>query len=255
MRITRPRATKISQITIDSDLNLGAYSLKFTDLVLKQGNVDTLYVRNVADLAYKDLKTNIGYAEDSIKTPKVDEYVADAGVLVDGVECKDNLVAAAYIGALPTSKITSGQFGLVAMPRGIDDYVIRGTGAGTDPAYEALTLTVTTPLDVLKENVSGEIHTMQLWRSTTIPDTAEKVIITIAEGWSGTGEGTSILYAYYKGALLGSVSATAGSPNHVNFNSWAVDAEGGGLVELKHSLDIASTRGYSMSVVQHMKVS
>lgn len=42
----------------------------------------------------------------------------------------------AQIPNLAASKITSEQFGLARMPRGTDGYVLTGTGAGTNPAYE-----------------------------------------------------------------------------------------------------------------------
>lgn len=38
---------------------------------------------------------------------------------------------------LPASKTTSGEFSISRMPRGTDGHVLTGTGAGTDPAYEA----------------------------------------------------------------------------------------------------------------------
>ena len=55
MRITRPRATKLSQITIDADIDLGAHSLKVST---------------------------------------IEESVVDAGIAIDGVAIKDaNIVA------------------------------------------------------------------------------------------------------------------------------------------------------------------
>jgi len=60
MRLIQPRATKLSDITIDQDLDLGSagynlllggYALKFTDTLIKQKNASTVHVRNVADTA------------------------------------------------------------------------------------------------------------------------------------------------------------------------------------------------------------
>ena len=49
----------------------------------------------------------------------------------------DSALADAAIPNLAASKITSGQFSLVRMPRGTDTHVLTAKGAGTSPAYEA----------------------------------------------------------------------------------------------------------------------
>ncbi len=60
------------------------------------------------------------------RIPSLNASKINAGILGD-----------ARIPNLDTSKITSGQFGLPRMPRGTDGHVLTGTGAGSDPAYEA----------------------------------------------------------------------------------------------------------------------
>lgn len=49
----------------------------------------------------------------------------------------DSALADAAIPSLATSKITSGQFPLVRIPRGTDTHVLTAKGAGVSPAYEA----------------------------------------------------------------------------------------------------------------------
>lgn len=98
MDVTRPRATKSSQITIDSDWNLGTHALKFTDLLVKQLTADSVGVRNIGDTADKNIQGLYVIGSNRVQTDLVSELSTGAGIEIDGVECKDGEVyASRYI--------------------------------------------------------------------------------------------------------------------------------------------------------------
>ena len=55
MNIKSAIVRRLSQLVIDSDLKLGAYKLKTTDLLLRQLDPTALAIRTAADSAYRDL--------------------------------------------------------------------------------------------------------------------------------------------------------------------------------------------------------
>lgn len=99
MRITRPRATKLSQITIDGDFNLGGYALKFTDVLVKQLTADSVGIRNIGDTLDKNIQGLYVIGSNRVQTDLVSELTEAHGVEVDGVDLKDNKIA---ILGLPT---------------------------------------------------------------------------------------------------------------------------------------------------------
>ena len=91
MDVTRPRATKLSQITIDGDLVLGTHRLKFTDLLLKQLTADAIGARNIGDTVDKNLQGLYVIGSNRVQADLISELTADAGVTVDGVKLKDSI--------------------------------------------------------------------------------------------------------------------------------------------------------------------
>lgn len=95
MDVTRPRATKLSQITIDANLDLGTHLLKFVDLLIKQLSADSLVVRNIGDTADKNIQGLYVIGSNRVQTDIVSELTGAHGVEVDGVDLKDNFIALA----------------------------------------------------------------------------------------------------------------------------------------------------------------
>lgn len=54
----RGRISLLSELTIDTDLDLGSNKIKFTDILLKQEDVNTLALKNSADSVYKQFSSS-----------------------------------------------------------------------------------------------------------------------------------------------------------------------------------------------------
>jgi len=56
MRLSHTRIKALSQLTIDTNLNLTTYAIKWTDITLKRENANELNLRNTANTAYKNIR-------------------------------------------------------------------------------------------------------------------------------------------------------------------------------------------------------
>ena len=108
MRITRPRATKISQLTIDADLILGPYMLKFENLLIKEHDSDTLVSRDIGDTEDKNLQGQYVIGSNRLQADMISELTDEAGVLVDGVENKNGKVDGVDVDAHKTRHQNGG---------------------------------------------------------------------------------------------------------------------------------------------------
>lgn len=116
-----------------------------------------------------------------IKLNDIMERTSGHGVDIDGVLLKDGLVELAAIPDLPTSKITSGQFSLLQMPRGTDGYVLTGTGVGSNPAYEAVTGDMLKSVyDTNDDGVVEDSYKFDGFLQTAFG------ILSLSRSWSGT---------------------------------------------------------------------
>lgn len=84
------RAARTSRLIADADLVLGAYKLKFTDLLLKQEDINFLTIKNIADTTVKALKLESVSALSRINSNVLAELSADVGVTSDGASHKDS---------------------------------------------------------------------------------------------------------------------------------------------------------------------
>ena len=92
MEIGRRGVTLLSQLSVDADLDLGTYKLKFANLLLKEYNESALTIRNIGDTDYKGVVASVLNAASAINANILSEYTIDIGITVDGVELKDGLV-------------------------------------------------------------------------------------------------------------------------------------------------------------------
>jgi hypothetical protein len=189
-------SVKTCQMSYAASLLAGAYlmGVQNSDYVLIEGGTT---VTNGGIVLGSGGDTNLyRSAANQLKTDdSFDAYDYDIG----GTAIITNAKVLANV-TCDTAIVTSGQFSLTRMPRGTAAYVIRGTGAGTDPAYAQLAFT---------DMATGRITLTQMTLGTS--------------GYFLKGQGASdSVYAAITAADLPTVTVAKGGTNTTSFTQGQV---------------------------------
>jgi len=116
MRLLRPRVTRLSDITIDTDLDLDGYKLLTSNMLFGEYDATTLKIRNRADTDWRNLYVrtlflnfNLGFMANAraIYAPNFDNAYTDLQARKNGIGVRN--VARLQGGVTPTFDLISGR--------------------------------------------------------------------------------------------------------------------------------------------------